>query len=328
MSRWQRVATAVTMVALLLAGALGAFVFGVSRDAAPQIAQAQEFYENRGISVQGEGRISVTPDVAHVILGVEVEGSDLESLRDDADSRMSDVIDALEELGIESEDIQTITYDIRVRQDSVEPPPRPLPDEPADSTTDEVEDDAEATPEVDDDAEATPEADDEAEATPEADEDADVTEEADDDATTTTAPAQDEEQQQVGAQSYVLVQLVQVRVADIDMVGDVIDTALDNGANRIGGISFEVEDRQQAIEDAREMAVEEARAKAEHLAELTDVRVGPPLKIDESSPSGPPYRDYYAMEVAEEAAMDDAGARIEPGQQEVTVTVYITYEIE
>lgn len=301
MNKAQRLLAAVAAVALVLVGAVGAFILaGGSGSPAPQSVQAQQMMQDRGISVEGQGQISVAPDVAHVTLGVELEGSDLDSMRSSANERMNDIIDALQELGIEQNDIQTIVYDIWVQDDWMDPrPPEPMPDTDVSDTP--VTDEPDA---IDDDEVATEEEEDEA-----------VTD--------------DEEQAdpETGTQTYVLTQLVQVRVADIDMTSDVIDTALESGANRVNNIRFEVEDRQDAIQQARELAVEEARAKAEHLAELTGVSAGAPLRIDESSPSGPVMQmDDFAMEEME--AADGAMSRVEPGEQVISVHVYITYAIE
>ncbi len=266
--------TAIAAVALVLTGAVGAFLLAGDQSNSPsQTVHAQDRVPDRGISVQGEGQVSVTPDVARVTLGVEIEGSDLDILREDADTRMNDVIDALQEMGIDDADIRTVTYDIRVRDERVEPmQPRDEPDVSDDPVTDEVD------PEP-------------------------------------------------GEQIYMLVQLVQVRITDIDAAGEVINTALEAGANRVGSISFEVEDRQDAIDQARELAVAEARHKAEHLAELTDLLIGVPLTIEESSPSGPPMRmEEFAMEA--DMPAEDAMARIEPGEQVISVSVYITYDVK
>jgi uncharacterized protein YggE len=326
MNRGQRIIAAVTAIALLFAGAVGAFVFSGNGDASPQTAHAQGYYENRGISVHGEGQVSVTPDIARILVGVELQGSDLDEIRDEADTRMNDVIDALEEMGIPSEDIRTIAYDIWVQDEPIDP--RPILEDPIREEEVEVDEPEFEEPEAEEDDTVTDDAvstDDDDAVTPDDNDDA-VTDD-DDDAVMTDEEGQEEVAPEVGVQSYTLAQLVEVRITDIDMVGDVINTALDAGANRVGSISFEVEDRQAAIQQAREIAVEEARSKGEHLAELTGVTLGPPLRIEESSPSGPVVQ-FDEMAAMEDEMAADAGARIEPGQQIIWVSVYITYDIE
>lgn len=128
--------------------------------------------------------------------------------------------------------------------------------------------------------------------------------------------------------TYRLIQLLEVKVSDIDMTGDVIDLALDAGANRINGIRFEVEDRAGAIEQARERAVENARAKAEHLAQLTGMNLGAPLSIQERSPSLPAAGYDGAAAIEQEMAEADTAAPIQPGESTITVSVNIVYGIE
>jgi uncharacterized protein YggE len=328
MARGHRLTALVAVVVLLLAGAAGALLL-VDRDGGggPQTALAQERFEERGISVEGEGRVYVTPDVAYIILGVEVEGVDLEELRQDADGRMNDVTDSLLDMGFEEGDLRTIAYDIQVVREP-EDPFWPM-DEPAVEEEPEIDDRDDAVTDDDDDAVT----DDDDDAVTDDDDDA-VTED-DDDATddndVTDDPIDEAEDPELAPetaiQTFRIVQLLQVRVTDIDSAGEVIDTALEAGANRVAGVSFEVEDRQDAVEQAREQAVEEARQKAEHLAELTGVSLGEPLRINEWSPSGPPMRMEEAameMDVAEDAGMP----RIQPGEQTISVLVDIIYAID
>lgn len=297
MTRAQRLTTAVAAIALLFAGAAGALLMA-ERDGnpGPRTALAQEQPEERGINVDGQGEISVTPDVANIMLGIEVEGTDLERIREDSDDRMNDVVDALLDMGFKEGDLQTVTYDIQVVDE---------PDEPVREVEgSDIEEKSEIEEsDVEEDAE---------EEAAEIDEDTDE------------AAVDDED---VAEQTFRIVQMLQVRVSDIDSAGEVIDTALDSGANRVAGVSFEAEDRDDAIREARELAVEDARQKAEHLAELTGVEVGEPLWIDERSPSGPPERmEEVAMEMDD--AADGAMPRIEPGEQTISVNVDIVYAIE
>ena len=55
---------------------------------------------------------------------------------------------------------------------------------------------------------------------------------------------------------------------------------------RINDINFTLEDPKPKIAELREMAVADARAKAEHLAELSDVTVGRLIYISEGG-AGP-----------------------------------------
>ena len=64
-----------------------------------------------------------------------------------------------------------------------------------------------------------------------------------------------------------------VRVNDIDLVGKIIDTALEAGANTLNDISFSATDTKEAKEKAMRLAVEDARAKAEIYADAAGLSI-------------------------------------------------------
>ena len=80
-----------------------------------------------------------------------------------------------------------------------------------------------------------------------------------------------------------------VKLRDLNVVGEVIGEVVTAGGDdvRINGINFTLEDPKPMMAELREMAVADARAKAEHLAELSDVAVGRLLFISEG-PVAPP----------------------------------------
>ena len=121
---------------------------------------------------------------------------------------------------------------------------------------------------------------------------------------------------------FTVINLVEFTVSPIDDVADVIDQAVDAGANQVNTISFIVKNRDAAIQQARERAMEDARAKAEHFAELGDLNLGSIASISETAGTPP-------APVAEEAdAVGGAGPPIAPGQQTVRVVVQVVWEIQ
>jgi uncharacterized protein YggE len=120
---------------------------------------------------------------------------------------------------------------------------------------------------------------------------------------------------------------VNVTIRDIDTVGDILSAAIDAGANNIWGISFYVDDTTAAASEARVLAVEDARRKAEELAAAADLSLGRIVAIAEGS-QGAILPPMYQRAGGGEMAMDAAAAPIEPGSTEVTVDVQIVFEIE
>jgi len=129
----------------------------------------------------------------------------------------------------------------------------------------------------------------------------------------------DEGPQVVG---YVVDNAVRVKIRDLDLVGDLLDQVTEAGANNIYGITFTIEDPRPFQEQAREMAVSEARSKAQQLAEAADVRLGDLLSLSEYLVGGPVYVERAAAE-----GLGGGALPISPGQLEIAIQVQMSYEI-
>lgn len=119
---------------------------------------------------------------------------------------------------------------------------------------------------------------------------------------------------------------VSVTVRDIDAVGDVVDAATKAGANQINGISFRVEDPTEAEALARSAAVADAEAKATQLAADTGVEITGVVSISESG-GQQPQPIYMARSEMAFASDSAAGTPVLPGEVELSVSVFIQYEI-
>lgn len=114
-----------------------------------------------------------------------------------------------------------------------------------------------------------------------------------------------------------------VKVKQIDKVNEVIDLATANGANQVGGINFDISDKTKAQNEAREKAVNDAKAKAKQAEKVVGFRLGRIINYSESF-NEPPVA--YGTAVSAIGGREDA-TRIEPGINEVVVTVTLSYEI-
>ena len=115
---------------------------------------------------------------------------------------------------------------------------------------------------------------------------------------------------------------VRVTVRDITRVGEVIEAGVGAGANSVSNLSFGLDDPFALESEARAAAVEDARSRAEALAELAGVTLGDPIIITELSMNETPFPANARV-----AAMAEAGVPIEQGQLNVTVQVRVTYSI-
>ena len=64
-----------------------------------------------------------------------------------------------------------------------------------------------------------------------------------------------------------------IKVTDISKAGSVIDTAIRAGANQLNNISFSASDTEDAKKEAMKLAVENAKNKAEILADATGMKI-------------------------------------------------------
>jgi uncharacterized protein YggE len=123
--------------------------------------------------------------------------------------------------------------------------------------------------------------------------------------------------------SYEVTNQVELTIKDINRVGEIIDIAVNNGANTTNSISFGLLDEQSSYNDALKLAVDAAKAKAETLAEAGGVKIIGTLQMAENSIGGQIYREYA------EAAVEDTGSTpISTGDLEIQANVTVVYEIE
>jgi uncharacterized protein len=70
----------------------------------------------KSIRVTAEGEVSVRPDVAVVLTGVDAEGKDLAAVSDDATAQMRKILSALRAAGIADPDVLTTRHDVQVNR--------------------------------------------------------------------------------------------------------------------------------------------------------------------------------------------------------------------
>lgn len=115
-----------------------------------------------------------------------------------------------------------------------------------------------------------------------------------------------------------------VEVGDVDAVGEIIDVAVDAGADRVSGVRFTLSDaaRAKLREDALSEAIAAATDEAEHIAAEVDSDVIAVKHVD--STGGRVVAHRAEVDVAD----DSAGTEVYPDDVRVTATVTVVYEIE
>lgn len=119
---------------------------------------------------------------------------------------------------------------------------------------------------------------------------------------------------------YIAANMLTVTIRDLAGLGQVLDAAVQDGANTLNGLSFGFVDPGPLLDEARKEAVADARARAELLAAAAGVKLGRIVSISEgTAPEGP--IPLYKAELAA-APVPVAG-----GEMNVEAAVTIFYEI-
>ena len=205
----------------------------------------------RTITVPGEGRVRVRPDLADLRVGISLTEKTVQAARTAGAVALQSILSRLKSLGITTRDIQTSIVSMTPAYDySDRNPPRLI--------------------------------------------------------------------------GYALTNTVAVTIRDLERVGDVIDGALTSGATTLDSISFRVADPGPAQKQARELAVADARARAETLAEAAGVELTGVAAISEGG-AEPPFQPYQAMRSM--AMAKDESTPVEAGMNEIAVSVTVTFTI-
>jgi len=117
-----------------------------------------------------------------------------------------------------------------------------------------------------------------------------------------------------------------ITVEEPDTVGQVVDTAVTNGADEVDGIEFTLsaDKREQLRQEALTAAMESARGEASTIAAAEDLTVSGVDRVSTTEYGARPY----AVETAALSAGGDAGTSIDSGPVSVSASVTVVYETD
>jgi uncharacterized protein YggE len=127
-----------------------------------------------------------------------------------------------------------------------------------------------------------------------------------------------------GEKVYAVDNTVYVTVRSLETLGDLLDTAVQAGANTVNSIQFDVEEKDDALQQARAEAVEDARNQAQALAQAAGLTLG---EIRSISFFDAPVYPLFDGKGGGGMAAAEAAVPIQPGQLTFTVSVNVTYEL-
>lgn len=156
--------------------------------------------KSEAFTVTGEGTVSIKPDIATVMVGVQSQGATVKAVQDNLNTAINAVSEAVKKTGVDNKDIKTSNYNVNPNYDYNNGTQRITGYQASSNLT--------------------------------------------------------------------------IKVRDIEKANSVVDAATAAGANTIGGITFDVDDKTKAEDDARKLAVADAKAKAELAAKTTGFTLG------------------------------------------------------
>jgi uncharacterized protein len=127
---------------------------------------------------------------------------------------------------------------------------------------------------------------------------------------------------------YTLTQTALVKVRDLDRVAEVLGGLSELGVNQISSVSFEIDEPDKYLAEARSEAFAKAHEKAKEMAMLNGVKIKRVVNFSEYR--GGPIYPYYGETAGRGGDMVSSSylPPIEPGTEEITIQVNITYEIQ
>ncbi|WP_170319596.1 SIMPL domain-containing protein [Polyangium spumosum] len=119
---------------------------------------------------------------------------------------------------------------------------------------------------------------------------------------------------------------VEVTIRDVSKASQVLQAAVDAGANNVWSVSFGIDETKPLEAAAREKAVADAKARAEALAKLAGLELGPVISVSEvigRGPIGP-----MPMFASAEAKWGGGGPPLAPGEVTYSTSIEVVFGIK
>jgi uncharacterized protein YggE len=126
---------------------------------------------------------------------------------------------------------------------------------------------------------------------------------------------------------YTVSQTTKVKVRDTQKAGDILSGIGQIGISNVSGLTFSIDDEEGLKEEARAMAIKDAKEKAEKIADDLGVDLDDVISFSEDSG----FRggiDYGFDAVMTLEAKSSSAPEISVGENTITSRVYVTFEID
>lgn len=126
---------------------------------------------------------------------------------------------------------------------------------------------------------------------------------------------------------YSLNQNIQLKIRDFTKIGDILSGATSSGANLVGNLQFTIDNPEQFQQQARAKAIADAKLNAQNLAKESGIGLGKLINVIEGySPSPVMYAQDLKMSAG--GGVPSAVPVVQPGQQEIDVSISLTYQVK
>lgn len=115
-----------------------------------------------------------------------------------------------------------------------------------------------------------------------------------------------------------------IKFRDIRASGRILDVLVGEGANQINGPSLTIDHPEAALDEARGKAIAAGRARADLYARALGMRVVRVISVNESGTYSPPPPQPMMVR----AQMAEAKTSIDPGEQQLQVSVSMAFELQ
>lgn len=129
---------------------------------------------------------------------------------------------------------------------------------------------------------------------------------------------------------YKVDQITTVKIRKADQSGEILSAIGALSVANVSGLTFTVDDQDILMRQARDAAISDAREQAKKLADQLGLRIGKVVGYYESGPAFPMYNEAMndGATMMKGQVMSATPPQIEVGQQKVTSTVTVNFEIK
>lgn len=121
---------------------------------------------------------------------------------------------------------------------------------------------------------------------------------------------------------------VNVKFRDLKRTGAILDALVAEGANQINGPNLTIDKPETAYDEARGKAIAEGQARAQLYARSLGKRVVRLLSVSESGAYVPPPMPYRRDMMAVGNAQAVSKSEIDPGTQELQISLSMSFELQ